>query len=208
MQKITEKKQTEIRTRCTRQVLLISCQKMSDAEAIQDPVASLLASLPEDDEPLSPLEPSDPKERAKAILERGAPGAARRLVSIAEHADAKDSAPACRAILESVGLGKRETGFPAPPNQLLSAAALLGALVGIGKVLGIREAEALKNVTFQEEPLETTAEAVSDPEGTRELALPAPLHGARPAPAKSVHQSRLRKAAGTKKKPAETRKRR
>lgn len=175
---------------------------MSDSEDQnqQDPVASLLASLPED-EPSSPLEPSDPKERAKAILERGAPGAARRLVSIAEHADAKDSAPACRAILESVGLGKRETSQPMPQNQLLSAAALLGALAGIGKVLGIREADQLKNVTPQEEPLETTSEAKPDPEGTRELALPAPLRSARAVGPRPVHQPRLRKAERAKEEP-------
>jgi len=178
---------------------------MSDEEPLSiDPVTSLLSSLPED-EVSSVLDPQDPKEKAKLILERGAPGAARRLVSIAENADAKDAGPACRAVLESVGLGKKETGSPAPVNQLLSAAALLGALAGIGKVLGIREAEGLKNVTPREEPFEKSKETVSDREGTGELLLPAPLHSARRAPSEPVHLPRLRKASGAKKKPAKTR---
>jgi len=178
---------------------------MSDSEELTtDPVSNLLGSAPAD-EVSSVLDPSDPKEKAKLILERGSPAAARRLVSIAENADAKDAGPACRAVLESVGLGKRETGNPAPANQLLSAAALLGALAGIGKVLGIREADQLKNVTPQEEPLEKSQEAVFNREGTRELAISSAFHSARPADPEPVHLPRLRKASGTKKKPAKSR---
>jgi len=178
---------------------------MSDSEELSaDPVSSLLGSTIAD-EVSSVLDPQDPKEKAKLILERGSPLAARRLVQIAEHSDAKDAGPACRAVLESVGLGKRETGSPAPVNQLLSAAALLGALAGIGKVLGLKEADQLKNVTPQEEPVEKSQEAVFNREGTGELLLPAPLHSARRAPSEPVHQPRLRKASGAKKKPVKSR---
>lgn len=136
----------------------------------------------------TPLASEDPKQEAKRILERAAPKAARRLERIADFGDDKEAVAASTRILESVGLGKTDQIVPHTEKSIPLQDLIVG-LVGVGKVLGLKEAEKLQHmeVKVEEEAEETRREA----EVPRKRRLPGPVQeGNSPA----VHEKGLRSA--------------
>lgn len=175
----------------------------SETSDSYDPILALQNHR--DDEPAEPTEPSaeaplDSKARAKKILEDGAPRAATRLVHISETGDDKEAVTASRAILESVGLGKTDLLPSHPTSTLISASAMLGALIGIGKVLSIPDIEKLRNVTPLEkgtEPGEVSQKTHPPSEEPGKQPLPPAFRGGNNRP---VHRGGVSEASEAPKK--------
>jgi hypothetical protein len=160
-------------------------QSEEDAPREIDPLQALLGQVGEEDAPAP--SPSDPKSKTKQILMAAGPAAAKRLAGIAEHGDDKEAVSAASHILDRIGFGKGDADPARPSSNALPQQALIAALLGIGKVLGLKESEKLRNVTPESEPaIPTEATEV----------LPAPVRKRSTSP---VHRGGLDKAPKSKK---------
>lgn len=119
----------------------------SDSPSL-DPISALQDKLDREDRENREESPrGDPKEKTRRILLDAAPHAARRLATISRSGDDKEAVSASQAILDRTGFGKIDSSPHAPPQNLLSNAAVAAALLGIGRIFGLKEAENLVNVT-------------------------------------------------------------
>jgi hypothetical protein len=168
--------------------MLFSMTDEEEEEQTLDPVSHLLDE--ESDEPSSnPLQREEASYRAetKKILTEAGPSAARRLSRIATSGEDKDASGAASAILDRIGFEKGSSDGPKASQSLLPVEALVSALLGIGKVLGIREADALntqqimRNVTKSSIERVEYEEEIEEPTGeSGKLLPPALLKSSRP----------------------------
>lgn len=154
-----------------------------------DPIHALLRPVDDDSEVLlnEPENADDLllKEKTKKILYKAGPSAARRLAQVSETGDDKEAVAASTTILDRIGLAKGEMGPASGLGSALPQQALIAALLGIGRVLGIKQAGGLKDIT---PPIKVKYEQTSP--------LPSPV---REPPSLPVHVRRLHRAGGGKK---------
>lgn len=156
-----------------------------EEESYADPLSEILNPSLNEKPPKKSEKPS--KIETREILERAGPAAALRLASITEHGDDKEAVPAAQAILDRIGFGKSDSSLPHSSTSILPARALVAALLGIGKVLGVQEAQNLQEgVLIERKALSAVSADVS-------ANLPADVRGLLTT---SVHPQRLVRRAG------------
>jgi hypothetical protein len=155
-----------------------------EKEETLDPISSLLdPSSPEPSSPLALLDDeASQKKETKRILFKAGPAAARRLSRIVEGGEDKEAVGASTAILDRIGFEKGTAPLAKASSSTLPPDVLVAALLGIGKVLGLKEAEKLRNVTPDAEKGDFVEEGQEKPvDQSGKLLPPALLHSSRPS---------------------------
>jgi hypothetical protein len=161
---------------------------MEEDEEFSDPVSEILSPS---SQKKSKKSSSPSKTETRDILERAGPTAALRLAQITEHGDDKEAVPAAQAILDRIGFGKADSSLPRAPSSILPAQALIAALLGIGKVLGVAEAQ--KGLLINENS--SSAASVDLPSDVRAL-LAKPVHQLGVSGRKKTPKKPARNASG------------